>query len=271
MTRTNIVAALLSAAAVAACNGPRVIHEPPVLRNGARVGGGDSLVQATAAATGAERDAATARRDELLATASANCAPAICAALSRGELALSMTEAQVLAATRSAESAWSVRRTGDAAVMVARYADAAPRDAAGQVAMVQLAGGRVSSYAYREPQGLRVVSTPAEATAEGRALATSEALIREGDDFNAAGDRARALDRYDRALVLRPNDAMLNYRVATLLDLQLRPLEASMRYQRFLQELQLQRIEAIGDANAKLAEAIAHAQQRLIVIERQAR
>jgi len=271
MTRTKMVAALVGAAALAACNGPRRIHERPVLGNGDRVASSDSAVASVAAETAAAREEATARRDAGLAAAAAECAPAVCAALARGELALSMTEAQVMAATRSAEAAWSVRRAGDAAVMVARHADAAPRDATGQVALVQLAGGRVSSYSYREPQGLRVVSAPADATAEGRARATSEALIREGDDLNAAGDRVRALDRYDRALALRPDDAMLNYRVATLLDLQLRPLEASIRYRRFLQELEIQKIQAVGDANAKLAEAIARAQQRIIVLERQAR
>jgi hypothetical protein len=71
--------------------------------------------------------------------------------------------------------------------------------------------------------------------------------------------------------VLAPNDALLQYRVATLLDLQLRPVEALIRYQRFLLSLELQRIEAVGNANAKLAEAIARAQQRIIVLERQGR
>lgn len=115
------------------------------------------------------------------------------------------------------------------------------------------------------------MSSAADATTEGRARATADALVREGDAFTAAGDAAAALDRYDRALVLSPNDAMLQYRVATLLDQQLRPVEALMRYQRFLQQLELQRIEAVGDANAKLADAIARAQQRVIVLERQAR
>jgi hypothetical protein len=64
---------------------------------------------------------------------------------------------------------------------------------------------------------------------------------------------------------------MLQYRVATLLDLQLRPVEALMRYQRFLQQLELQRIDAVGTANAKLAEAIALAQQRIVVLQRQVR
>jgi hypothetical protein len=97
----------------------------------------------------------------------------------------------------------------------------------------------------------------------------ADALIREGDQFNAAGDRARALDRYDRALALKADDMMLEYKIATMLDLQLRPVEAQIRYQQFLQSMKLELIEARGDANAKLADAIARSQQRLIVLERQ--
>ena len=258
-------------AALAACNGPRRIHENPVMINGDRVGSSDATVQAVAASTAAERETAAARRDSLRAAAVANCAPAVCAALARGELALSMTTAQVMAATGSTERAWSVRDAGGTTVMVARTLEAPPRDATGEVAMVQLGGGRVTSYSYREPQGLRVVSAPSDTTLEGRSRAIAAALIREGDAFDAAGDRVKALDRYDRALVLQPNDPMLQYRVATLLDLQLRPVEAQLRYRRFLQELELQRIEAVGDANAKLAEAIARAQQRILILERQSR
>jgi hypothetical protein len=262
---------LLGAALLAACNGPRRIHEPPIMANGDRVRGADATIAAAAAATAAERERAVGRRDSTMVVAAAECAPAVCAALARGELALSMTAAQVLAATGSTGEAWTTRDAGPMRVMVARSLDAPPRDATGVVAMVQLRGGRVTSYSYREPQGIRVVASPADTTAEGRARAVSEALVREGDAFDAAGDRARALDRYDRALVLRPSDPMLNYRVATLLDLQLRPVEATIRYRRFLHELELQRIEAVGDANAKLADAIARAQQRIIVLERQGR
>jgi tetratricopeptide (TPR) repeat protein len=266
-------AAALGAASLSmglgACNGPRQIAERPVLVTGDRVQPSDDVIASVRERTTADQQAAAAARDSLTLAASANCTPAICAAIARGELALGMTEAQVMAATHTAPAAWTVRRSGGASVMVAGSLDAPPSDVIGEVALVQLANGRVSSYGYREPQGMRVVSTAADATTEGRARATADALIREGDTFNAAGDRAAALDRYDRALVLAPNDAMLQYRVATLLDLQLRPVEALMRYQRFLQQLELQRIEAVGNANAKLAEAIARAQQRVIVLERQ--
>jgi hypothetical protein len=63
---------------------------------------------------------------------------------------------------------------------------------------------------------------------------------------------------------------MLEYKVATMLDLQMRPVEAQIRYQRFLHSLDIERIRAQGDANAQLADAIARAQQRLIILERQA-
>src|SRR3981081_2238722 len=48
----------------------------------------------------------------------------------------------------------------------------------------------------------------------------------------------------------------------------LRQLEAELRYHLFLHQLELQKIEAVGNANAKLADAIVRARQRLIVLER---
>ncbi|NIP80796.1 MAG: hypothetical protein GWM90_16900, partial [Gemmatimonadetes bacterium] len=41
-----------------------------------------------------------------------------------------------------------------------------------------------------------------------------------------------------------------------------------IRYQLFLHQLELERIEAVGDAYAKLADAIAHARERVIILER---
>ena len=263
--------AALGTASLSACNGPRQIQERPILVTGDRVGSADSVVAAMRARSVAEQHAQAAARDSLLLAATRDCTPAVCAAISRGEVTVGMSEAQVLAATRSQPAAWNVRRSAGAAVMVASSLDAPPADVTGEVALVQLANGRVSSIGYREPQGMRVVSSSADAATEGRARATADALVREGDAFAAAGDAVAALDRYDRALVLSPNDAMLQYRVAALLDQQLRPVEALMRYQRFLQQLELERIEVVGNANAKLADAIARAQQRVIVLERQAR
>jgi hypothetical protein len=265
------VVAIVGAALLSACNGPRVVRESPVLVTGDRVPLTDSVAQAAGARIAALQLAAAETRDSITAVATAGCAPELCAALARGEVALGMTEAQVLAATRTTPAAWRVRRSGPVTTLSAPSLQAAPSDAAGEIAMVQLADGRVGAIGYREPQGVRLVQRPEDATLAGRARATADALIREGDAFVAAGDRAAALDRYDRALVLRADDAMLQYRVATLLDQQLRPVEALMRYQRFLQQLELQRIDAVGSANAKLAEAIARAQQRILVLERQGR
>jgi hypothetical protein len=77
-----------------------------------------------------------------------------------------------------------------------------------------------------------------------------------------------ALDRYDRADVIRPGDAETNLRIASTLDKQLRPLEAIMRYQLFIHQMELERIRARGEAAARIAEAIALAHQRIIVLER---
>jgi hypothetical protein len=61
---------------------------------------------------------------------------------------------------------------------------------------------------------------------------------------------------------------MLEYRIASILDRSLRPLEAVVRYRRFLHQLELEKIEAVGDANAKLADAIARARERIIILEK---
>ncbi|MCX5762159.1 MAG: hypothetical protein NTW72_11785 [Gemmatimonadetes bacterium] len=46
-------------------------------------------------------------------------------------------------------------------------------------------------------------------------------------------------------------------------------LAANMRYQRFLNGLEIDKIKAQGEASAKMAEAIALAQQRIVVLEKQ--
>ena len=155
--------------------------------------------------------------------------------------------------------------------MVPASRSVAPRDATGEVAMVQLRNGRVASYSYNEAQGVRVVTNPAEATTAGRASALADMLLREGDDYVARGEFGLALNRYDRAQVLRPADAEIDYRIATVLDQQLRPIEALMRYQLFLHRLEIEKIQAIGEAYGHLANAIAHARERVIILERQTR
>ncbi|HEU4720636.1 MAG TPA: hypothetical protein VFS59_04675 [Gemmatimonadaceae bacterium] len=270
-SRIPQLAPTLFISAIAACANPKRVHEEPItiMQNGERV---ETPIRAMDAATTQSMEAriqGRERRDSIAAAAFAQCAPATCAALGRGEIALGMTEAQVLAATRSTEVAWTARRNGGVTVLAPRDADAGPRDAVGPIALVQLAGGTVSSLTYQEPQGLRTVSAAADVADANRVRA--DALVREGDAFAAAGDFTAALERYDRASVVSRADAELQYKMATSLDKLLRPIEASLRYRLFLHQLELQTIDAVGNANARLAEAIAHAQQRIIVLDRQVR
>ncbi len=269
---TTMKASVLLGAGVllAACNGPRRIRERPIMSNGDRTGSQDRIVARATADGVADNAMLMQARDSVYAKAVATCRGPVCASVVKGEISLGMTPAQAMAATRTAPAAWTIRESGAATVMVPRVLGSSPRDATGEVVMVQFDDDRLNAVSYRETQGIRVVSAAADTTTDGRATAMADALIREGDQFNAAGDRARALDRYDRALALKRADPMLEYKVATMLDLQMRPVEAQIRYQRFLQSLEIERIRARGDANAQLADAIARAQQRLIVLERQA-
>jgi hypothetical protein len=112
------------------------------------------------------------------------------------------------------------------------------------------------------------VAQRAESPAMASAESQGRALLAQGDDLVGFGRFEDALDRYNRAGVLLPNEPLVTFKVARMLDLQMQPLEAKMRYQRFLQSLDLERIKVQGDANAQLAEAIAIAQQRLIVLDK---
>lgn len=258
---------ILALAAFAAACAPKRVNQEPILENDQRVPDASAQVQSAAVAAANQQQAQQMARDSIAAEALASCAGQICSSVTRGELALGMNETQVLAATRTTYDAWTVRRSDGATILVPRAATYAPRDAAGEVAMVQVANGRVSSYSYREPHGVRVVATPQDATTDGRAVAMADMLVREGDDYVARGEFDMALNRYDRAHVLKPADPSITYRVATTLDKQLRPFEAAIQYRLFLHQMELERIEAIGDAYAKMAAAIAHAKERLVIIE----
>ena len=267
----HLAPTLFITALASACMGVKHVDEGPitVMHNGDRVA---DPVRATDVATTQALEAGLegrAARDSITATAFAGCAPAVCAALGRGELALGMTEAQVLAATRTTDLAWSARRSGSVSVLAPRDLEASPRDAVATVALVQLANGGVASITYREPQGLRTVTSPGDVDGANRARAV--ALSREGDALAAAGDFTAALERYDRASVVDRADAELQYKIATSLDKLLRPREAELRYQLFLHQLELQKIEAHGNANAKLADAIAQAKERIVVLDRRSR
>ncbi len=248
----------------------RVQEEPiTVMRNGDLVGAPTKTLDAATTQALESRIEGRERRDSIAAVAYGSCAPTVCAALGRGELTLGMTEAQVYAATRTTDIAWTVRRSGRVAVLSPRDADAGPRDAVAPVALVQLAGGGVASLTYREPQGLRTVGSAADVSDANRARAT--ALAQEGDALAAAGDFTGALERYDRASVVNRADAELQYKMATSLDKLLRPIEAELRYKLFLHQLELQKIEAVGNANAKLADAIAQAKERIVVLDKRSR
>jgi len=255
---------------LAACV-PKKVDEQPIIQNNERVPDASATVAAASAQAELDRATASAEREDIQVEALSNCAPEICSAIVRGELAIGMNEVQVLAATRTTEDAWAIRRAGPSMVMAPGDERAAPADFVGNVAMVQLADDRVSRYAYTEAQGVRMVDDPADATTEGRAQALAEQLEREGDEFAARGDLDAALDRYDRVSVLVPTDPMIDFKIASVLDKALRPYEAQIQYQLFLHRLNLQTIEAEGAAAAQLAEAIALAQQRLVILERQAR
>ena len=135
--------------------------------------------------------------------------------------------------------------------------------------MVQLEAGRAAVVSRRGPQGIMVASRTSDMGDLAQAKAAAAALVREGDDLVMSNDMDGALNRYDRASVLDPDASETQYKAARLLDLQLRPQEALMRYQRFLLSLDIERIQAHGEANAKMAEAIAMAQQRIVILEKQ--
>lgn len=265
MARTT--STLLLLALLAACSSKRV-HEEPIYESGDRVAVEDGSSATADAAAGEDREAMRERREALRAAALESCAPDACEAILRGELRPGLTETAVLAATGTTEEAWRIRRSGSAVVMVPRSLSALPSDAMGDVVMVQLADGRVSRLAYQEASGVRVVDEASEATTEGRAEALAELLLREGDELAAQGALDAALDRYDRADVLSPANAMVAYRIATVLDKQLRPIEALIQYRLFLHRLELERIEARGRVAANVAEAIARAKERIVVLER---
>lgn len=265
------VIALFTAAVMAgACAPyPQRVRQEPVVRQGERVPPAEGA--AAAGDARAEQAKWQAALDSITLLATRDCAPDLCAAIARNELLVGMTERQVYAATRSLPAAWSVRRVEGDAVMVPAQRTAPPRDRLGELLMVQVANGTAAVVSRRGPQGLMVASRPEDQSAAAQARVAAEALVREGDDLVAANDLAGALNRYDRASVLDPMAPDPQFKAARLLDLQLRPLEALMRYQRFLLSLDIERIRAQGEASARMAEAIALAQQRIVVLEKQVR
>jgi hypothetical protein len=196
------------------------------------------------------------------ATAMATCTPDICAAIGRGEMAIGMNRAAVFTVTNTAAAGWSMRGNEAAGTMVPLQRG--PKDKVSEVAMVTFRDGRVVSYTYREPSGLRTVQSAGDATADARRRTLAAQMLEQGDAAVAAGDANVALAKYDQADVLDPNNPGTTLRIAKLLDQQMRPLEALMRYQKFLHEMEIDRINARGRANAELTGAIVAAQARVV-------
>ena len=270
-TSRAAIAAAAFALAVAACHrGPDVGGIPVVQNNPASIPDNQGAYAAEAAA---RADALRASMNqEANANASAalsNCAPDICAALGRHELAIGMTRPQVLVATNSSSSAWQFRGTDAAGTMLPSFEASKSRiaDRVGDVVMVTFRDGKAVSYTYRESTGLRTVESPADATADGRRHALALSLLQQGDEAVAAGNSAEALARYDQADVIEPNNPGTTLRIAKLLDQQMRPVEALMRYQKFLHEMEIDRINARGRANAELSGAVMAAQARVVHLQ----
>ncbi len=270
MRKTPLLAAAALAVSAGACT-PGIRPLQPVMENGAVLAPQretDELVDRARAEGETLRGRLADERGRNEAAALAGCSGRTCDAIARGEVALGMSESQVLAATRTTAEAWDSRGSGRGRVMTGRDERSGPRDAVGEIAYLTLQNGAVRGITYREPQGFRAVAAPADATLRGVAAARAEALLREGDDFAARGDLAGALDRYDRADVLRADDPETTLRIARTLDKSLRPYEAGLRYRMFLHQMELERIRVTGEAYARWAAAIAEARDRVVVLDR---
>lgn len=248
---------------------PQRVRQPVTTPNNATVPATTGAEAATASQLALQRLKASA--DSVFTLSVANCTSTQCEAIARGEIVIGMSPDHVMAATRSAPQAWIVRVAGDFATMVPAVPSTKPYDRLGDVMMIQMERGGTRVISRRGPQGIMVVANPQDASTQAMARQQAELLVREGDDLVAANDLAGALNRYDRASVLDPQQPEIEYKAARLLDLQLRPQEALMRYQRFLLSLDLERIRAQGEASARMAEAIALAQQRIVILEKQVR
>lgn len=268
MKRYAFAAAGLAALAATGC-APRMNRVRAIQPNGAIVRSSQEQDVARARSEGANEHARLAEeQDQVVGRALADCTPMLCNAIARGELAVGMTREQVIAATHSGPAAWEERGGGGVTTLTPREGTRAPHDVVSEVAFVTLQDGRVQGYAYREPQGVRLVSSAADATPQGTARARAEALLREGDDLALAGDFNGALNRYDRADIVSPDDPETTLRIARTLDKELRPYEALIRYQLFLHQLEIDRIHAYADLYARYGAAVAEAHSRILVLER---
>jgi hypothetical protein len=130
-----------------------------------------------------------------------------------------------------------------------------------------IAGARADGDAERERMAARgqLEQAPRECADP---VCMADEMLRQGDEYTAAGRLDLALERYDQADILRPDHAQTNLRIAQVLDKQLRPVEAVLRYRLFIHQLELERLRAEGEVAANIAEAIARAHERIVVLER---
>ena len=263
--RLNPFSALLAGALTAAAcsNQPRIGDVTTIQPN----------LSVTASRQEADADAAGRRADSIAKAmnsqgsdyarqALTTCAPDICSAINRSELAIGMTRAGALTVTQSTPEGWIERGGADFGTMTPK--DRSIKDRVAEVALLSFRDGRLVSYTYRETTGLRSIEAPADATMDGRRHAQATSLLEQGDQMLAAGYADNALAKYDQADVMEPNTPATTLRIAKLLDQQMRPLEALMRYQKFLHEMDIERIKANGSANAELAAAVVAAQARVV-------
>ena len=266
------IATLLILAASAGCAGKRIAGLDEMQPETRPPGGSATSQQDAIAAAQRQSDSIRAsiaqQANAANSEATATCTPAICAAIGRHEMALGMSQAQVLAATQTIASAWDIRGTATNGTMISSTTGKTMiKDAIGEVTMVTIRDGKTVAYTYREPAGLRSFSSPEDATTEGRRKALALSLLNQGDELMSTGRTDAALDRYDQADVINPNDPATTLRIARIIDKQNRPIEALMRYQKFLHEMEIDRINAKGKANAELAGAITMAQHRIVTLQ----
>ena len=266
------IATLLILAASAGCAGKRIAGLNEMQPETGRPGGSATSQQDATAAAARQADAVRAeiaqQANAANAEATATCTPAICAAIGRHEMALGMSQAQVFAATQTIAGAWDIRGTQtNGTMMKSATNNMMIKDAIGEVMMVTIRDGKTVAYTYREPAGLRSVTSPEDATAEGRRKALAMNLLNQGDELMSTGRVDDALSRYDQADVINPNDPATTLRIARVMEKQRRPLEELMRYQKFLHEMEIERINAKGKANAELAGAITMAQHRIVTLQ----
>ena len=149
MNTTTKLSVLALAAFAAAC-APKRVNQEPILENDDRVP--EASTQGVAVQAANQQATQQMTRDSLAAEAIASCYGDICAAVTRGEVALGMNETQVLAATRTTYDAWTVRRADGSAILVPRSTMHAPHDAMGELAMVQVAvANRLTSTTWPSP------------------------------------------------------------------------------------------------------------------------